>query len=431
MCLLLALPSGALAEGNSVQTPQTIKVERGKQVNVSKTVKSDIVTALADDFTGPVLDSATVSPTTVTVGEDLNITAIVSDDLSGVAEVVAYLNLPDGVGYKVLPLVQDPGTGEWKGTYTITDLDQNGTWTIDFDLFDVAGNYTFGDAGNTVEVVNSNGGDTSPPTLEAKSVSPLSVGPNEPVTIRATVNDNTAVDTVYAAIYTADSTGYYYLPLTKDETTTNEWVVTHTFSESDKSGAWYFDIDMKDTAGNFSWVTLEEELTLTNSFSDYDNPTIGEAVISPAQASPGESIKLSVPVTDALSGVSSVYAEFSHIDNPNEVYTEQLTHAPGTNEWTVDFNIQSSFPSGVWKAVVYATDVAGNSGFKEFFSAFDVINTSGDFDAPEITNVQVTPQGDVPIGGTVTITANVTDAVGLDMVYANVFGQEALVNLCR
>jgi hypothetical protein len=120
LCILLALPSGALAEGNTAQTPQTIKVERGKQQNALKavkSVKSENITALADDTLGPVLVSATAGPTTVGVNETITITAIASDDLSGVAEVVAYLNLPSG-GYKVVPLtLENPETGEWKGTY--------------------------------------------------------------------------------------------------------------------------------------------------------------------------------------------------------------------------------------------------------------------------------------------------------------------------
>jgi hypothetical protein len=212
LCLLLALPSGALAEGNTAQTPQTIKVESGNQ----QAVKSDSITVLADevlDSLGPVLESATVSPTTVGVGDELTITATASDDLTGVAQIIAYLNLPDG-GYKLVPLVQDPLTGEWKGTYTIAEFDQDGTWIIDFDLFDRAGNDSYGEPVEPVQVNNPNGGDTEKPTLVDKTVTPLNVGPNEEVKITATVNDNVGVESVYAKIYTADSTGYYYVPLT-------------------------------------------------------------------------------------------------------------------------------------------------------------------------------------------------------------------------
>ncbi|WP_045518817.1 Ig-like domain repeat protein [Neobacillus niacini] len=418
LCLSLSLPVGVLAETNGAQIPQSIKVES----KVTAAVDSTSIVTVADDFFGPVLESATVSPASVGVGDTITITAQVSDE-SGVAAVVAYLNLPNGNGYKKLPLELDAESGAWKGTYTITNLDQQGTWIIDFDLLDAVGNYTFGDDNDTLQVNNPNGGDSVAPTLEEVVVSPLAVGVDEEVSIRAKVNDNNAVDSVYAAVYTADSTGYYYLPLTLDETN-GEWVVSHYFSENDKSGPWYIDIQMFDTAGNFDWVVLEEELVLTNPFSDFTDPTIGAPNITPKSASPGESVKLSVPVSDSQSGVSSVYAEFSQIDSPSEVYLRHLTLDQASGEWVVDFNIGSGFQSGVWNVVIHSTDMAGNSGFKEYPAAFDVINNEGDFDAPIISNVQVTPQGDVQIGDTVTVTANVSDNVGVDSVRATFYSQE-------
>jgi hypothetical protein len=419
LCLLLALPSGALAQVNEAQTPQLVKVERGKQVTGTAAAETPSIAALADDIFGPILDSATVSPTSVGVGETITITANASDE-SGVAEVVAYLNLPNAQGFKTLPLVFDNEAGAWKGTYTITDLDPEGTWIIDFDMYDSLGNSSYGAPIEPVQVTNPNG-DTELPTLGEVAISPLSIGPNEEFTIRATVNDNKGVASVYAAVYTADSTGYYYLPLTLAEAT-GQWAVTHSFTETDISGNWYFDIVMTDIAGNYDWITRDEVLVLTNPFSDYTAPVIGEAVITPATASPGQSVQLRVPVTDEQSGVSYVYAEFSHIDSPLQVYGGPLTLDEASGEWVMDLAIENSFPSGVWEVVIYATDNAGISGFKEFPTAFDVINTEGDFEAPVISSVQVT-QGEVQVGDTVTVSAAVTDNVGVDSVEAYIYSQ--------
>ncbi|MFB3164824.1 Ig-like domain-containing protein [Neobacillus sp. 179-J 1A1 HS] len=420
-CLLLALPSGALAEGNQELNPQSIKVQNGSQL--LSAVDSTSIAALADDFFGPVLESATVSPTTVTVGETITITAKVSDDVSGVAVVNAYLNLPSASGYKMIPLELDTRTGEWKGTYTITDLDLEGTWIVNFDLFDNAGNYSFGDdMDDTIQVVNPSGGDSEFPTLESATLSSPAVGVNEEFTITAKVNDNNGVESVYAAVYTADSTGYYYLPLTYNEAS-GEWVVSHTFNEGDQSAPWFIDIEMFDKAGNFDWVTIEDEISLTNPFSDFTAPSIGEPVFSTTSASPGESVKVSVPVSDTQSNVSSVYAEFSHIDNPNHFYLQHLTLDQATGEWVGNLEIGSGFQSGIWNLVIHSTDSVGNSGFKEIFGAFDVVNNDGDFDAPVISNVQVT-QGDVQVGDTVTVTANVTDNVAVDSVLATLYSQE-------
>jgi hypothetical protein len=143
--------------------------------------------------------------------------------------------------------------------------------------------------------------------------------------------------------------------------------------------------------------TLEEELVLTNPNSDSTGPSIGETTITPASATPGDTVHLSVPVTDAQSEVASVYAEFSHIDNPNDIHVRPLTLDPATGEYVGDFNIENSYQSGVWNVFIHATDSVNNRNLKEIPGAFDVTNNKGDFDAPVISNIQVT-QGDVEVG---------------------------------
>lgn len=421
LCLLLALPSGALAEDNPAQTPQSVTVEKGRQV--TEAVNSTLIATLADDFLGPNLESVTVSPTTVEVGNIVTITAKASDE-SGVAEATAYMNLPNGKGFKTIPLVLDTEKQEWKGTYTINDLDQEGTWIVDLILYDALGNYTWEVAPDTVQVVNNPNGDAELPMLGKVVVSPLNVRVDEAFTIRAQVNDNVKVASVYAYLYSVDGLGgSYRVPLTYEEAA-KEWVVSHSFTKIDMPGNWYIDIEMEDTAGNFAYENLKEVLVLSNPNIDFTGPRIGEESFSLAIASPGDSIQVKVPVTDAQSGVRSVYAEFSHVDSPDDVKPLFLTPGPVPGEWVGDFNIESSFASGVWKVVFYATDHAGNSVFKENFSAFDVKNDNGDFDAPVFSDVQVTPQGDVQVGESVTVTAKISDNVGVDYVRAEIYSQE-------
>ncbi|MEH7275900.1 Ig-like domain-containing protein [Neobacillus vireti] len=419
MCVLLALPSGALAQDNPAHTPQSMIVEGGKQG--TEAVNSTFITALTDDFSGPVLEGITVNPTTVKVGDTVTFTTKASDE-SGVAEVYAYLNFPNGRGFKEIPLVLDTATQEWKGTYTIEDLDQEGTWFVDFIAYDTLGNYTWEVAAD-VEVNNPTG-DAELPTIGDISISPLNVRPDEEFTIRAKVNDNVGVASVFASVSSYDGFGgEYYLPLTYEEST-KEWVVSHSFTGSDMPGNWYIKIMVEDTAGNYEDKILEDvALVLSNSNADVTGPTIGEEFFTPATASTGESVKVRVPVTDSQSGVSTVYAEFSHVDYPLDVKTLFLTQDPSTEEWVGDLNIESSFHSGVWEVVFYAADNAGNTSFKENFSAFDVINNDGDYDAPVISDVKVTPQGDVQVGESVTVTAKVSDNVGVDSVRADLYTQ--------
>ncbi|MFP7298691.1 Ig-like domain-containing protein [Neobacillus niacini] len=411
LCLLLALPNAALANSNQAQTPQSIKVEAGKEVNAE--VKAAAITALADDFTAPTLVNATVDKTSVGVGESISITAEVTDDQSEVTRVVAVL-VHEG-GWKYVPLTLDSETNEWKGTYTIEEYDRNGTWTIEFDMYDALGNYDYS-AGPDVEVVNPNGGDTEFPTLARATVTPLSVTANQEITIKAEVNDNVGVGTVTATIYNLITTYYVDLNLNPE---TNQWEGTHSFTEDDLAGSWYLDIEMFDTAGNFDYSENPIELVLSNPLSDSSAPRIGEPVFSPTSATVGDNIQIKVPVSDDKTGVNSVFASFYHADSPEVVHTTAFGF-PSANpeEWIIDLNVDSSFPSGAWNVVIYASDNAGNSGFTEHLGAFDVVNNDADTTPPEISNVVVTPQGDVQVGETVTVTAKVTDNVGVDSVTA-------------
>ncbi|MCM3693163.1 Ig-like domain-containing protein [Neobacillus niacini] len=411
LCLLLALPNAALANSNQAQTPQSVNVEAGEQVNAE--VKSTAITALAEDYTAPVLVNATVDKTSVGVGESISITAEVTDDLSEVARVEAVL-VHDG-GWKFLPLTLDTETNEWKGTYTIEEYDRSGTWTIEFDMYDALGNYDYS-VGPDVEVVNPTGGDTESPTVGPASVSPLNVVANQEFTIKAEVSDNVQVGNVRAEITNFSSS--YYVPLTLN-TETNQWEGSYSLSEDDLSGSWYVYIDTFDTAGNFSFSENPLEFVLSNPLSDGNAPSIGEPVFSQTSAYVNDTIQIKVPVSDDKTGVSSVFASFSHADTPNEVHTTAFGFPSATEgEWVIDLYIDSSFQSGAWNVVIYASDKAGNSVFKEQIGAFDVMNDEVDIIPPDISNVVVTPQGEVQVGDTVTVTAKVTDNVGVDSVNA-------------
>jgi hypothetical protein len=249
----------------------------------------------------------------VGVGESFTITATATDE-SEVARVEAVL-FHDG-GHKYLPLTRDTETGEWKGTYTIQEYDRAGTWTIEFDMYDALGNYDY-DVGPDVEVVNPTGGDTEFPTFVTASVSPLDVVANQEIKIKAAVTDNLEVGRVRAAI--TDFVSTYYVPLTLNPDT-NEWEGSYSFSEDEFAGSWFVYIDMFDTAGNFDFSD-PIELVLSNPLSDGTGPSIGEPVFSQTSASPGDTIQMTVPVSDDKTGVSSVFASFFHTDTPDVVHT--------------------------------------------------------------------------------------------------------------
>ena len=66
-------------------------------------------------------------------------------------------------------------------------------------------------------------------------------------------------------------------------------------------------------------------------------------------------------------------------------------------------NQVSNLVCGMWLFIQQIMQETG--GFKEILEPLMSSTHNGDFDAPVISNVQVTPQGDVQVGESVTVTA--------------------------
>jgi hypothetical protein len=251
------------AAGNTLTI--TAKDEAG---NVSEA--AEILVKSTVDIVAPVLVSATVAPASVTVGDKFTITAEVTDDNSGVSEVIAILNSVGG--FKEVPLFLDNVSGKWVGEYRITTVDRAGKWFFDFDMYDQAGNFAFDSIADKVEVINPDE-DIEMPTLQNVVITPEIVKAGESFAIKATVLDNNEVAKVTASLFNPSGTFIGDLPLTISSTT-NEWITSHQFTQIDEVGVWRIEINMWDSAGNFDWQESPVSVELTNEEADTTAPAI-------------------------------------------------------------------------------------------------------------------------------------------------------------
>jgi hypothetical protein len=104
ICLLLILPGGVFAKTELTQNSTNNAPLAG-----SNTQESFSSLAITNDIDGPILVSATVSPSTANVGDTLTINAQVTDEGSGVSKVIAYLNTIGG--FKSVSLTFDSASG--------------------------------------------------------------------------------------------------------------------------------------------------------------------------------------------------------------------------------------------------------------------------------------------------------------------------------
>ena len=145
------------------------------------------------DTSGPFVFGVTASPTTLELGEEVTITAHVTDE-SGVRDVgVQLVNAVGNVAGGGLSLISgDTYDGEYRGTFTIPTNTPAGTFDVDIYAHDIYGNWNGFGPHATFEVTGSVN-DTSGPHVFGVTASPTTLELGEEVTITAHVTDESGV----------------------------------------------------------------------------------------------------------------------------------------------------------------------------------------------------------------------------------------------
>lgn len=192
--------------------------------------------------------------------------------------------------------------------------------------------------------------------------------------------------------------------VTPDTSTTTE--ITYTPSANLTDGTYAVTVAVSDIVGNAA--TLKSW-----SFTvDTVDPTITVATPAVVPPSVSSNITFTATVADVTSGVDTVTINVSSIDSA----TALAMTDDGGGTYSVNVTTSSTITEATYKLLVTATDFATNS-----VSANITLIVSSDTTAPVISSPAITylfGLNSVPPGGTVTISANVTEAVGMGSVTA-------------
>jgi Bacterial Ig-like domain len=94
------------------------------------------------DLTPPTLNGFSVSKTTILQGEQVQLSADILDDLSGVDHVYVLYDAPVGNGYREVELTYNEETSKYEGIFRTSTDDPAGTWPLYcIDVRDKKGNY--------------------------------------------------------------------------------------------------------------------------------------------------------------------------------------------------------------------------------------------------------------------------------------------------
>ena len=154
----------------------------------------------------------------------------------------------------------------------------------------------------------------------------------------------------------------------------------------------------------FSMVPVE-------AFADGDStpPVIGNTVtVSPALAEPGDTVTISVEITDD-SEVRVAQAFLYSLEGGTVIYPDDLQRVDNSDIFQTTFEVPATVINGDYYITVTTDDIFGNPSNKQFYDAFAIQNGSSDSAPPVIGDtITVSPAFAEP-GDIVTMSVEITD----------------------
>lgn len=294
------------------------------------------------------------------------------------------------------------GNDDTTGRTATHSYDSAGTYTATLTVVDDTG-----ERASASKTISVSSGDTSAPAISAFSVTNPS---GQEVTVSFDADEQLAG--IDVAISNTESG-----TLTRSEFSETVSSGTYTY-EATYSGSsdGVYDATLNsatDSAGNDGSTGQSDSVTVDSVAPSISGTSLVDATDGNGVVTDGDSVTVSVSVSDATSGVDTVTADVSAFDAGTVPLTDG--NGDGTYERTVTVGAAAS--EGLQTATVSATDSAGNEASTETDDTVEVDTTQ-----PAITATSLTADSGEPVttGDSVTVTATVTDdGSGVDSVTAS------------
>ena len=231
--------------------------------------------------------------------------------------------------------------------------------------------------------------DTQPPNINHTPVTSANIG--QPINITTNVTDNAVVDAVYLNYTGVNGTNY--------NVSMNELGDNYSYNipgQNDIGFVNYF-IWCNDTSGNANMTNVYQI-----QIQDVTDPEINHTPVVSANVL--NSINITANVTDDLA-VNQVFLNYTGINGTN--YNVSMNQWNGN--WS--FEIPGQTSTGIIEYFIWANDTSDNDNM----TTINQIQIS-DITEPKINHAPVLSKN---IGEAINITANITDDVGVNIVYLN------------
>ena len=202
------------------------------------------------DIDKPVMTSITIDKRSVTVGDEVTVTATIEDNSS---IRFAHLVLQNGQYNSDYIYLESQDDGTYKGSIRISSNYHDGKYTLGwYDIADVAGNeymeWNFDIHPEIYFVVTGCSNDVDKPELTSIEIDKRSATVGDEVTVTATIEDDSNIRFAHLVFQNGQyNSDYVYLELQGDGIYKGSFIITNNYHNGKYLLGWY---DIADVAGN-------------------------------------------------------------------------------------------------------------------------------------------------------------------------------------
>jgi hypothetical protein len=277
--------------------------------------------------------------------------------------------------------------------------------------------------------------DVTPPNLRSISVDKQKTIPGDVVTVELDVTDTSAGVETVNVLFTGANRGYFEQDAIYDESK-RKYVTKLSITPDSKPGTYSLNsIHLEDKNGNEDTLYEEENdfshagFTIINEDSDITPPLVKGISVDKLSAKPGETVTISLDVTDNKSGVGKVSVAYRSKDGERKFgdtdgFWEDAVYNETTQRYEVKFPVNNQTRPGNWK--VSSIAVGDNDGNQNTIyngedadystSNFTVINDQVDITIPVFHSIAVDKK-EAKTGDTLKLSLDAEDVgTGIDTI---------------
>lgn len=362
--------SDTLGNNSMYSQPQLYVINPNLTVTISGSAEGPI---------GPVIKSITVDKTEATVGEKITYTVEATDE-AGISWASIYLSFEEN-NLPVDLVLQEDGT--YKGTLTINNSFQNGTYNVAYiKMNDASGvQHTF--TSEEIAVINPNLnfnvtgsiGDTNPPIIESIEVDKSEATLGDQVIYTVIVNEQSELATAWMTLSCGSNTKEISLLQQPDGTYKGILKIDGTFL----SGTYDVDyISLDDIYWNHSYYPVEVlesinpdlSFLVTGGTGDTTGPIINTIIVDKSEATVGDAITYIVQAIDE-NGFSYGNIQLSNGSSCKDVFLEPQEDGSIMGSLSVD----NSFLNGTYE--IYSVFLIDTLENQSIYTAVEIAELDG------------------------------------------------------